>query len=377
MNTKIDVILNNYERIDPASLLVYGSQEILNGPNNEFFYKIENRYNGSPTLSAVIDSYSQYVMGNGLIAEEGISQEDLDRILDEEDLREIIFQYKLQGNAPILIDYAKSGSGKIAAIYGEPARKVAIKMPESGDITDDIDTYFYCFDFKRGIFPKKEIKAFGKGNKNEREIFLLKRKSNQDIYSLPDYFSCIQYAQIEEEVTNFKTQYIKNNFSAGKVINIYQGEIQSEEEEEVAQMAIKRKLTGSINAGEPIIAFNKDKDEKVEIDTIEIQDAYRQFEYLEESAQRKIFLANKVTSPSLFGDQANTGFSAAGEEMEQALNLLYRNQINPMRRQIIRALEEILGEGVKLKFDDFDDLKKEDEEIESEKENIDKNNEEI
>jgi len=373
MKTVIESLnLNNYEKVNPQELLIYGSTEVFNGRNNDFFYKIEERYNGSPTLSAVIDSYTNYVMGNGLIAEEGITQEDLDRILDEEDLREIIFQYKLQGNAPLFIDYAKSGSGKVAGIYGEAARKVAIHTPESGDITDDVDKYIYCFDFQRGIFPKKIIPAFGYGNGQEKEIYLLKRKSNQDIYSLPDWFSCMQYAQVEEEVSNFQLNYIKNNFSAGRVINIYQGEILDVESEREQQLTIKRKLTGSINAGDPVVAFNKSPEEKVEIDTIEIQDAYRQFEYLAEEAQHKIFLANKVTSPSLFGEQSTTGFASNAEEMEQALNLLYRNQINPIRNTIIKALETILGEGVRLKFDDFEDLKKEDENIESEKE--DENN---
>jgi hypothetical protein len=75
-------------------------------------------------------------------------------------------------------------------------------------------------------------------------------------------------------------------------------------------------------------------------------------------------LANKVTSPSLFGIHTNTGFSSDSEEMKTALRTLYRNQINPMRENILEALEVILSIGypdVKLRFKDFEELMPEEE----------------
>lgn len=359
--SKVEILdFNNYERVSPQSLLTIGTKYITNGSNNEFFYTVEDRYLGSPTLQSVVDNYVSYVLGEGLEAVEGISQEDLDRIIKRKTLKQIVHQFKLQGNSPIQVDYAKSGTGKVAKLYSIPARQIAIKAPDSGDITDDIEEYWFSYDWKqKSRFKPYEVSAFGKGDKKDAEIYMLQNESPQPLFALPDFFSGIQYAQIEEEISNFINSHIKNNFSAGKIVNVYQGEAEDEEAEEEAERTIKSRLTGSSNAGQIIIAFNKNNEEKIEVDNIEITDAYQQFEFISQEARDKILLANKVTSPSLFGLQSNTGFSSDGEEMKQALKHLYRNQINPMRQDIIEALEEILGEGVRLKFIDFEELRTE------------------
>lgn len=359
--SSVEVInLNNYERISAQSLLTIGTKYITNGTNNEFFYDVEDRYLGSPTLQAVVDNYVNYILGDGLKALNGISQEDLDRIIPRSELRNIIHQFKLQANSPIQIDYAKSGTGKVAKLYSIPARQVAIKKPD-GDITDTIEDYWFSFDWKlKSRFKPYVVPAFGTTNEKETEIFYLQNHSPQPLFSLPDYFSGIQYAKIEEEISNYMINHIENNFSAGKIVNVYQGEVEDEESEEEAERIIKQKLSGSSNAGSIIVAFNKDVEEKTEVDNIEITDAYKQFEFISKEARDKILLANKVTSPSLFGLHTNTGLSSNADEMTTALKNLYRNQINPAREIILGSLTEIFEKSfnnVKLEFEDFKELK--------------------
>lgn len=366
--SKVEILnLNNYERVDPQSLLQIGTKYITNGTDNNFFYLVEDRYLGSPTLQAVVDNYVNYTLGEGLEAVEGIDQEVLDKIIPRKNLRQIVHEYKLQGNSPIQVSYAKSGTGKPAKLFSIPARQIAIKQPSTGDITDNIEQYWFSFDWKlRGRFRPYTVPAFGYGDKNSPEIFYLQNPSPQPLFALPDYFSGIQYAQIEEEISNYINKHIQNNFSAGKIVNVYQGEVESEEAEEEAENTIKSRLSGTSNAGQIIVAFNKNNEEKVEVDNIEITDAYQQFEFISKEARDKILLANKVTSPSLFGLQANTGFSSNSEEMQTALKTLYRNQINPMREVLLEGFTEILSEyypNIKLKFKDFKELVTETENI--------------
>lgn len=358
---RIEVInLNNHVRVNPHELLNTYSKYITNGENNDFFYYVENRYLGSPTNQAVIDSYVNYIIGEGLISLDGISQEDLDNILDEENLRLLISEFKIQGNAPVEVIYSKSEERKVAKLYAVSAKTVAVKRQT--DLSEDIEAYWYCFDWKnQHTFVPYEVPAFGYGDVDTRktEILYIKRQSPQPIFALPDYQSGLQYCEVEEEMSNYYLNHIKNNFSAGKIVNINQGEALSEEAEEEAERLIKRKLTGSGNAGSVIVSFNKSKETETTVENIEITDAYKQFETLSKESRQKIMLSHKVTNPSLFGFSQATGFSDGGEELSTSLRILYRSQINPMRRIIIKNLEKVLkinNPDVKLAFKDFAEL---------------------
>lgn len=362
---KIQVInLNKYERIDTSNLLNFGNKFVTNGTDNSFFYDLDDRYYGSPTNAAVINSYVNYIMGKGLIAKTGIEQETLDRILDYNDLKNIILELKKTGNSPIQVVYAKiPDKKKVAKLYSLQTKQVAIKNQE--DLSENIREYWFSYDWKlRTKFRPYEVPAFSYGQDKQSEIFYLKNNWQEPLFSLPDWVSGIQFAQMEEEISNYVINHIKNNFSAGKIVNIYQGEAEDEEAEEEADRLIKQRLSGSSNAGNVIVSFNKNPDEKTEVDTIEIQDAYQQFQFVSEYAKEQIFTAHSVTSPTLFGADSQTGFSSDSEQMKTALKTLYRSQINPTRRKIIAALEMILNESypeIQLEFEDFDELNIEEE----------------
>jgi hypothetical protein len=66
---KLQVInLSNYIR--PEIKEVAGKKWVLNGEKNSFYQTIIDAYNGSPTNSAVIDSYSQFIYGKGLTSKD-------------------------------------------------------------------------------------------------------------------------------------------------------------------------------------------------------------------------------------------------------------------------------------------------------------------
>lgn len=358
---RLEVVkLNDYIRPNPHELLSIGREYVTNGTDNDYFYYVESRYLGSPTNQAVIDSYVNYIIGEGLEAVEGISQEDLDSILDEENLRLIVTEFKMQGNAPVQIVYAQTEERLVAKLYSLPAKTVAIQ--KQSDMSDDIEGFYYSFDWKNKTnFPPYPVPSFNCGNEDikESEIIYIKRQSPQPLFSLPDYQSGLQYCEVEEEMSNYYLNHIKNNFSAGKVININQGETLSEEAEEEVERLLKQKLTGSSKAGALIISFNNNAEQATTVESIEITDAYKQFETLSTESRQKIMLAHKVTNPSLFGFSQATGFSDGGNELSTSLRMLYRSQINPIRRVIIKYLEKVLrvnNPDTKLRFKDFKEL---------------------
>jgi hypothetical protein len=349
--------LNNYVKPNPHALVVQTNRYITNGVDNDYFYYIENRYLGSPTNQSIIDNYVNYILGDGLVDDSGII--NLSEILDEEDLRMAISDFKIHGACVFQVVYGKSRDKIISKLYYLPTKTIAIN--KQADITDDIEKYWYCFDWKNKTkFKPYIVPAFGFGENNESEILYIKRQSPQPLFALPDYQSGIQYCEVEEELSNYYNNHIKNNFSAGKIINVNQGVPDTDEAQEEAEQAILAKAKGTSNAGNIIISFNSNKDNATTVENIEITDAYQQFEVLSKEAREKIMLSHKVNDPSLFGLPLPSGFSSVAEQMIQSLKILYRSQINPMRKIITKGLENALklnSPQVKLRFEDYEELK--------------------
>jgi hypothetical protein len=354
---KLNVVnLNNYVKPNPHTLVTQSNQYVTNGPDNDFFYYVEDRYMGSPTNQSVIDNIANYIMGMGIKVETG--NIDIDSIISKEDLRSFVTDFKIHGAGVFQVIYTFSKEKKIGKLIYLPTRSIAIKKQQ--DLSDDIEGYWYCFDWKNKTrFKPQYVPAFGYGENNETEILYIRRPSPQPLFPLPDYLSGLQYAKTEEELSNYYVNHIQNNFAAGKIVNIYQGKDWTDEAMDEAEAAIMNKVKGTSNAGNIIVAFNDSTEGKTTVDSIEITDAYQQFQTLSAEAKEKILLAHKIVDPILVGLPQPSGFSSQAEQMAMSLRLLYRSQINPTREIITKGIEEALklnDSTVKLVFEDFEEL---------------------
>ena len=354
---KLNVVnLNNYVKPDPHKLVTQSNQYVTNGPDNDFFYYVEDRYMGSPTNQSVIDNIANYIMGKGIKVETG--DIDINSIISKEDLRSFITDFKIHGAGVLQVIYTYSREKKVGKLVYLPTRSIAIKKQQ--DLADDIEGYWYCFDWKNKTrFKPTFVPAFGYGENNETEILYIRRPSPQPLFPVPDYLSGLQYAKVEEELSNYYVNHIQNNFAAGKIVNIYQGKDWTDEAMDEAESAILNKVKGTSNAGNIIVAFNDSVEGKTTVDSIEITDAYQQFETLSSEAKEKILLAHKIVDPILVGLPQPSGFSSQADQMAMSLKLLYRSQINPTRDIITKGLEEALklnDNTVKLVFEDFEEL---------------------
>ena len=357
--SKIEVLaMNSYVAPDPSSLLTQSGKYITNGVDNSYFYEVEEAYIGSPTNQAIIDNFTNYIIGEGLSYTDS-SFGDVSVIISEEDVRQAVLDFKMQGACAFQVVYQAGVEKKIAKLYYLPTKSIAIY--KQADLTDDVERYWYCFDWKnKNKFKPYTVPAFGYGENAESEILYIKRPSSQPLFALPDYQSGIEYCKMEQEMSHFTISHIQNNFSAGKVVNVFQAIEPDEDEQEEAESAILNKVKGTSNAGNIIIAFNKSQEEKTTVDNIEITDAYQQFEWISEESTKKIMLSHKVNDPALFGLPMPSGFSSQSEQLIQSMKILYRSQINPSRKILISALEKALkinDEKIKLQFVDFEELR--------------------
>jgi len=354
----IEVIqLSNYVR--PLVKEVQSKEWVLNGDKNSFYQYIIDRYNGSPTNRAIIDSYSQFIYGKGLTSTQQSFKPllfaTIKTILGKNDLRSICQDYALFGEASIELIY-KKGELKQAKHVAKN-NVVPQKMNEDGDIVG----YWYSQDFNQPRkYDPKFIDAFGFKEKKEGSLIYVisDYQVGKTYFTDPSYLAGMPYAELEEEIANYCINHIKNGLSFGHIVNMNNGKPESEELKSEIQKDIKDKLTGSQGAGKFVLNFNENKDTAITVEALEVSEAHKQYDFLSAESSQKLMISHRVTSPILFGIKDNTGLGNNANEMESAFNELMINVIAPKKEVILDALMEIFTDAGLVIDLDFIPLRK-------------------
>jgi len=352
--TFFKIQMANYVR--PEIKEVQGRKWVLNGDKNSFYNTIIDAYNGSPTNSAIIDSYSQFIYGKGLTSKDKVSKatqwNEALSIFSKKDLRRICKDFEMFGETSIEVKYL---GGKVRKAFHVPKQRIA---PEVADAKGNITGYWYCYDFK-DTQKNKPVRfdafGYGDGMQQRSEIMLIKDyQIGQFYYSNPSYLSGLSWAKFEEEFQNYCINHIKNGLSAGYIINMNGGVQESEIEVRQHSQKVRTDLSGSNNAGKFFINFNDGKDSEVTITDVPVSEAHKQYEYLSAEARQQIMTAHKLTSPMLVGVKEASGFSSNAAEIKVGFEELMINVIKPKQEIVLDGLMEILlvnGNTIQLDFE--------------------------
>lgn len=343
--------LNNY--VKPVLEEVRGKEWVLNGKNNDYFDYVKDRYIGSPTNAAIIDTYRSLTFGKGLTAKNA-SRKPLEwgkllSILDKKDLKKIVDEFILQGNAAFQVIQNKQGN-EPAKIKHIPVKTLA---PQKANEDGEVEGYWYCTswkDYRKAEFEPQFFEKWTPDTKSEISIVYINDcESDINYYSLPRYQSGLQYAEMEEEVSNYYINHIKNGFSFGYVVNMNNGIPATEEDRHEIEQRIKNQLTGSSNAGKMVISFNNGKESEITIVPIVENSSHKQWETVNKEAEEKLMRSHRVVSPMLFGIKNNTGLGNNADELDTALKLTMDMVINPVQYFILDFVEPVLqAAGVNL-----------------------------
>ena len=314
----------------------------ING-HDDFFQAITEGYNSSTTNAASIEGIADMIFGKGIFSKNLGFQTNLDIILPQEEIKRVSFDLKLYGNAAFQV-YWNDEHTKIVKMYHTPIQTLRAEKIYNNP---RIENYYYCTDWtdQKKVRDKKKIPAFGTSNEKMEILWIKNYTPGQYYYSLPDWFSALQFSYVEAELSNLHLNNIENGFLPMVMINMNNG-IPAPEERDTIEDLIEAKFTGTRNAGRFILTFNDDKERQPTIETVQIDNLHEKFQYVAEYAQDRILVAHRVTSPLLFGIRtANNGFSSQSEEMKTAYSILQTMTIIPFQNLIINALTSALAEG--------------------------------
>lgn len=314
------------------------------GDKNSYFQYLIDRYNGSPTNNAVINGISEMIYGKGLDATDSNKKPDAYAqaitLLHKDCLRKLCADLKLFGQCSMQVIYSKDRK-KIARVEHIPVEQLAAeKCNDKGEI----EAYYYSSDWQKynRINQVKRIPAFGMSKEAIEIVYVKPYRAGYKYYATPDYQGGLQYADLEEEISNFHINNIQSGLSPSMLINFNSG-TPSAEEREMIERRIYDKFSGSSNAGKFILSFNDSPETAATIDPVQLSDAHNQYQFLSDESSRKILVAHRVVSPMLLGIKDNTGLGNNAEELETATKLMMNLVIKPFQNLLIEAFDKILA----------------------------------
>ena len=320
-----------------------GKDWVLNGKNNDFYQYLIDRYNGSTTHSAIINKKTELMYGKGLTLKNSTTYPadlvKLYNLFPKKELRRVISDFELFGSCAFQV--VKDKGGNPLNCYHIPRQSLAPeKMNED---SEEIEAYYYSKNWKNTIKNKPErIPVFGFEGKKELSIVVVEPyKAGKFYFADPKYLAGLQYAQLEEEISNFAINHIKNGLSAGYILNFNNGVPPTEEEIADAERRVKQKLTSSGNAGNVILSFNDNKENAPTIEVIPTNNSHEAWQFWVDEARKQIMVAHGVTSPIIFGIKDNTGFGNNAEEIETAFELYMNTELKPAQEILLEAFENV------------------------------------
>ena len=313
------------------------------GVDNNYFQYLIDRYLYSATNNAIITGVTNMIYGKGIDAlDSNVKPNEYAQmrgIIKGDMLKKVALERKMLGMAAMQVVKEK---GLVKTLDHFPMHTLrAEKCNDKGEI----EAWYYYPDWtkKKPSEKAKRIPAFGFGNGNEVEIYVIKPYVSGFHYYTPiDYSGALPYSVLEEEIGDYLINDVQNGFSGTKVINFNNG-IPSEEMRDQIKRDVLGKLTGS-RGEKVIVAFNANAESKTTVEDIPLNDAPAHYEYLSKECFEKLIVGHRVTSPMLLGiRETGGGLGNNADEIKTATLLFDNIVIKPYQLEIIEALDEVLA----------------------------------
>lgn len=314
------------------------------GEDNNYFQFLIDRYNGSATNNAIINGMSEMIFGRGLDATDSNRKPEayaqMITLFHDDCVRRLSSDLKLMGQCAMQVIYSKDRK-TIARVEHIPVETLrAEKCNEKGEI----EAYYMHPDwanYKKNDTLKR-IQAFGYGNEPIQIYYVKPYKAGYKYYSPVDYQGGIQYAELEEEISNYHLNNIMNGLAPSMLINFNNG-TPDPEQRQLIENRIYQKFSGSSNSGKFILSFNDDANTAASIEPIQLSDAHNQYQFLSDESMRKIMVSHRVVSPMLLGVKDSSGLGNNADELKTASLLMDNTVIRPFQTLLINAFDDILA----------------------------------
>lgn len=319
---------------------------ITYGLVNEYPYYLLDNYRRSSKHNAIINGKVDYIMGNGWKIDPDSTVESqaqfikfFNSVCGEDDLNDftekLVLDFEIFNGFAIEITWAVDGRS-IASMRHVPFEKIRLNKDDSMFQVAE----WYSEDLAQ-LFPKPiDIVKYVPFDENKRigkQLYYYRVYSaGVKHYPLPTYLGGLAWVEADVQIANYHNSNLRNNFWGGYLINLNNG-IPTMEEQADIERQIKRKFSGTDNAGRFVVSFNDDSSKAPTLLPLVPSDLDKQFDVLNKTVQQEIFTAHRVTSPMLFGIRVESQLGGRNEMIE-AYELFKNTYINGRVQRIERVM---------------------------------------
>jgi hypothetical protein len=329
------VAKSDAEKVDRKGWVNYGDA-------NDFPQYLRDLSHESPVHGSLVVAIGDMVAGKGIQSEQ--YQAELDALNVDTLTYACAKDLKLFGGFFIEVIWSNDRTviSKLNAIPFEECR-IAVNQDDESEIG-----IFHSYDW--GNIRKKKntpefIPKYNYLTRNEepRQIYWCFTYTGSDTYPRPDYWSAINYIELDKQISIFHINQISNGLFPSTIINFYNGQATPEQKQQM-MMDWENKMSGARNAGKVVMFFNERDQPKTEITPFPVNDADKQYQLMDNTATQKIITAHRVTTPLLFGIRdTGGGFGSNKDEMAVGLEIFNKQVIEPYQAMINKSIEELLS----------------------------------
>ena len=336
-------VINLSTYTSPEIKEVRNKDYILYCEDNMYFQYLIDRYNGSPTNNAIINGISEMIFGKGLDATDSNRKPNeyaqMKVLFTDDCVRKLVYDFYLMGQCAIQVIYSQDRT-RIAELEHIPVETLRAEKSVDGEI----EAYYYANDWTKvkQNTELKRIPAFGKSKESLEIMYIKPYRAGFFYYSPVSYQGGLQYAELEEEVSNYHLSNVLNGLSPSMLIQFNNG-VPNEEERELIEQRIYQKFSGSSNSGKFILAFNDNPEQAATMEPVQLSDAHNQYEFLSTESTKKIMVSHRVVSPMLLGIKDQTGLGNNADELKTASILMDNTVIRPFQTLLINHFDKILA----------------------------------
>lgn len=305
------------------------------GEDNLFPNYLVELYNGSSTHRALCTTIAAMIYGDGFIPADLDSRLLYEKWNLEDELRKSALDLKLQNGMAFEIQWSLDRE-TIANVSHIPFENV-----RCGELDEDenIKEFYYSPNWADRNIEPICLQPFDPATKIENPVQVLYVKPfspGSAFYPKPDYIGALPYIELEPEIGKFHINNIRNGLMTSMAVHFANG-VPPEEEQRQIKQRIQNEAAGAGNAGNFWVTFSDDPDRKPSIDTFQLSDADKQYEFLSRECVDKIMIGHRVVSPAMFGVKT-AGQLGTTQELEIARELFDSQVVSHFRRIVKDAL---------------------------------------
>jgi len=328
------VAKSDTERVDRKGWVNYGA-------DNDFPQYLRDLSHESPVHGSLVVAIGDMIAGKGIQSEQ--YQAELDALDIDALTYACAHDLKLFGGFYIEVIWSNDRTviSKLNAIPFEECR-IAVNQDDDSEIG-----IYHSYDWSNTRKKKNTPEFIPKYNyltreAEPRQIYWCFTFTGSDTYPRPDYWSAINYIELDKQISIFHINQISNGLFPSTIINFYNGQATPEQKQQM-MMDWENKMSGARNAGKVVMFFNERDQPKTEITPFPVNDADKQYQLMDTTATQKIITAHRVTTPLLFGIRETSGFGSNKDEMTTGLEIFNKQVIEPYQEKINKSITELLS----------------------------------